>query len=73
MVQALEASGAFRDPKVRRAFRAEPRERYVPEISPALDDLDVTIDYNNVKKRAGDTWRRWDTPEGALSLRRRGR
>lgn len=38
-----------------------------------MDDLDVTIDYYSVKKRAGDAWRRWDTPLGALSLRWRGR
>ena len=33
MVRALEASGAIRDARVRRAFLAEPRERYVPEVS----------------------------------------
>ena len=33
MVRALEASGAIRDARIRRAFLAEPRERYVPEIT----------------------------------------
>jgi len=33
MVRALEASGAIRDARVRLSFLAEPRERYVPEIT----------------------------------------
>lgn len=33
MVSALVSSGAIKSPAVRRAFLAEPRERYVPEIA----------------------------------------
>ena len=33
MVHALEDAGALRDPRVRKAFLAEPRERYVPEVA----------------------------------------
>ncbi|HTW06987.1 MAG TPA: methyltransferase domain-containing protein [Acidimicrobiales bacterium] len=35
---------------------------------PALGALDVTVNYNSAKRRAGDAWRRWDTPEGTVSL-----